>query len=99
MLIEGKSLKGKIHVIRSIRIILDFDLDELYGVKTRVLKQTVCRNIDRFPDGFMFEISKEEYHFLKSQFVILENEGRAKYSEYRSFAFTKQVKNVYTYQS
>ena len=68
---------------------LDFDLAEMYGTETKVLKQSVRRNIDRFPDDFMFELTKGEYSSLRSQFVTLEV-GRGKYSKYLPFAFTEQ---------
>ena len=54
---------------------LDYDLAALYEVETRVLKQAVRRNIDRFPEDFMFELTRDEYNSLRSQFVTLE-EGR-----------------------
>ena len=73
---------------------LDFDLAELYQVETRVLKQAVRRNIERFEgDDFMFELSEDEYNVLKdrlrSQNVILEIDGRGKYPKYPPFAFTE----------
>jgi len=68
---------------------LDFDLAEIYGTETKVLKQSVRRNIERFPDDFMFELTREEYNSLRSQFVTLEI-GRGKYSKYLPFAFTEQ---------
>lgn len=49
---------------------LDFDLAQMYGVETRVLNQSVKRNIERFPDDFMFQLTKGELDILKSQFVI-----------------------------
>ncbi len=66
---------------------LDSDLAEMYGVETRVLKQAVRRNIKRFPDDFMFELTKEENDILRSQFVTLK---RGQHSKYLSFAFTEQ---------
>ena len=66
---------------------LDTDLAELYGVETRVLKQAVRRNKKRFPDDFMFELTKEENQALRSQNVILK---RGKHSKYLPFAFTEQ---------
>lgn len=67
---------------------LDRDLAELYGVETKVLKQAVRRNIDRFPEDFMFELTFKEESFLRSQFVTLK--GKGKHSKYLSFAFTEQ---------
>lgn len=82
-------IQQRIHDIRGQKVILDYDLSELYEVETRVLKQAVRRNIHRFPEDFMFEITRDEYHFLRSQIVTLEN-GRGKHSKYLPFAFTEQ---------
>ena len=72
---------------------LDFDLARLYHIETKALKQAVRRNLERFPDDFMFTLSQEEYNLLKinirSQFVTLED-GRGKYPKYAPFAFTEQ---------
>ena len=76
------------------RVMLDFDLAELYQVETRALKQAVRRNIERFEgDDFMFELSEAEYDRLKeslrSQIVMLETDGRGKFPKYPPFAFTE----------
>jgi len=67
----------------------DSDLAELYGVKTFVLNQAVRRNIERFPDDFMFQLTREEYKSLRSQFVILES-GRGQHKKYLPRVFTEQ---------
>ena len=72
-----EKIQTKIYEIRRQKVMLDFDLAELYGVETRVLNQAVKRNIDRFPDDFMIRISRDEYSSLRSQFVTLET-GRGK---------------------
>ena len=79
----------KILFLRGEKVILDADLAQLYGVETRALKQAVRRNIERFPQDFLFELSKEEWDSLRSQIVTLEK-GRGKYSKYPPFAFTEQ---------
>ena len=66
---------------------LDRDLAELYGVETRALKQAVRRNIKRFPEDFMFELTEDENQALRSQNVILK---RGQHSKYLPFAFTEQ---------
>jgi len=53
-------IEGKIYIIKGHKVMLDRDLAELYGVETRVLNQTVRRNIDRFPEDFMFKLTREE---------------------------------------
>ena len=66
---------------------LDRDLAELYKVETKVLKRNVRRHIDRFPDDFMFRLTKEEYKILRFQFGIIE---KGRHSKYLPNAFTEQ---------
>lgn len=87
---EPIAIQSKIYEIRSQRVMLDFDLAAMYGLETKVLKQSVRRNIERFPSDFMFELTRDEYNFLRSQFVTLENPGKGRYSKYQPFAFTEQ---------
>ncbi|MBV1887909.1 MAG: ORF6N domain-containing protein [Urechidicola sp.] len=87
---ELQVILDKIYTIRNQKVMLDFDLSELYQVETRVLKQAVRRNTKRFPLDFMFEITREEYNSLRSQFVTIDKKGRGKYSKYLPFAFTEQ---------
>ena len=63
-------IRNRIYEVRGLRVMLDRDLAELYDVETRVLNQAVKRNIDRFPEDFMFRLNKSEWTGLKSQFVI-----------------------------
>lgn len=60
---------NKIYVIRNQKVMLDSDLAELYGVETKALNQAIKRNIDRFPEDFMFQITESEWESLRSQFV------------------------------
>ena len=64
-------IKNRIYEVRGQRVMLDRDLAELYGVETRVLNQAVKRNIERFPEDFMFQLDKGEMELLRSQFVTL----------------------------
>lgn len=88
---ELQPIQSKIYEIRGQRVMLDFDLAELYQVETRTLKQAVRRNIERFPEDFMFEITEAEYNCLKnsmtSQIVISNERGGRRYMP---FAFTEQ---------
>jgi hypothetical protein len=68
-LVPTERITSKIYLIRGMKVMLDRDLAELYDVETKALKQAVRRNIDRFPEDFMFELSKEEFKNLRSQFV------------------------------
>jgi hypothetical protein len=83
-------IRSKIYEIRGQKVILDYDLADMYGTETKVLKQSVRRNIERFPSDFMLELTREEYNSLRSQIVTLKNGGRGKYSKYEPFAFTEQ---------
>lgn len=81
-------IASKILVIRGKKVMLDRDLAELYGVETRYLNRQVRRNIRRFPEDFLIELTRKEYReILRCQFVTLEI-GR--YSKYLPFAFTEQ---------
>lgn len=68
-----KSIQSRIHEIRGERVMLDFDLANLYEVETRVLNQAVKRNIKRFPDDFMFRLTQQEFESLKLQMETLYN--------------------------
>ena len=79
-------VQRRIIPVRGIQVMLDRDLAALYGVETRVLNQAVQRNIGRFPEDFMFQLTKEDC--LRSQIVTL-NEGRGKHLKYLPYAFTE----------
>ena len=83
---EIQVVQNKIVNIRGIKVMLDFDLEQLYEVETRVLNQTVKRNIVRFPSDFMFQLDKTELENLKSQTVTSSWGGTRK----MPFAFTEQ---------
>lgn len=87
---KPQEIENKIYEIRHQNVMLDFDLAEMYQIETRVLKQAVRRNSDRFPKDFMFELSEEEYNSLRSQIVTLKNSGRGQHTKYMPFAFTEQ---------
>ncbi len=83
--VPSEVIEGKILLIRGQKVMLDRDLAQLYGVETRVLNQAVRRNIDRFPDDFMFSLTREEIRNL-SQIVI---SSKIKHAP-NVFAFTEQ---------
>ncbi len=85
-IIPVERITGKICLIRKEKVMLDSDLAELYGVETRVLIQSVKRNIERFPKDFMFQLNEDELEILRSQFVISSWGGR----RYMPYAFTEQ---------
>lgn len=80
-------IQSKIYEIRGQRVMLDFDLAEMYQVETRVLNQAVKRNIERFPDDFMFQLSSSEWERISSQFVMTSRAKRPKTSI--PYAFTE----------
>lgn len=73
-----QEIQSKIYEIRGQRVMLDFDLATMYGVETRVLNQAVKRNIKRFPEDFMFQVSEIEWHVISSQFVMTSRAKRPK---------------------
>lgn len=99
---ETEVIQSKIYEIRGIKVMLDKDLAELYQVEVKVLNQSVKRNIKRFPSDFMFQLTKDEWDNLKSQFVtssLGRKEGNLKFQNGTSnwggsrklpFAFTEQ---------
>ncbi|HEX3816903.1 MAG TPA: ORF6N domain-containing protein [Chthoniobacterales bacterium] len=80
-------VEREIYLIRGARVMLDYDLAELYRVETRALKQAVRRNFERFPDDFMFELTATEIDLLVSQSVI---PTRSKLGGAKPMAFTEQ---------
>ena len=86
-------VQNLIHEIRGKKVMLDFDLARLYHIETKALKQAVRRNLERFPDDFMFELSQDEHKLLKINLrsqIVTSNEGRDNYTRYAPFAFTEQ---------
>ncbi len=66
---NADAIRARILTIRGVQVMLDRDLAELYGVPTKVLNQAVKRNIERFPERFMFQLTKDELADLRSQIV------------------------------
>lgn len=86
-LIPIENISSKIYFIRNEKVLIDSDLAELYGVETKALKRAIRRNKDRFPNDFMFTLSRDEYNSLRSQFGTLK---RGQHSKYLPYAFTEQ---------
>lgn len=86
---EIEEIRSRIHTIRGKQVMLDKDLAELYGVEVKNLNKAVSRNIERFPDDFMFRLTKEEYDFLRFQNGTIKS-GRGEHSKYLPYAFTEQ---------
>ncbi len=88
-LVAVERIEESILIIRKQKIMLDADLAELYGVETRVLIQAVKRNLERFPEDFMFQLNQDEVHALRSRIVTLKR-GRGQHSKYAPYVFTEQ---------
>ena len=74
-IMKKDDIQNSIHTIRNVQVMLDSDLAKLYGVETKTLNRAVKRNIERFPIEFMFQLTTDEFHSLRSQFAIIENES------------------------
>lgn len=86
ILIPDDIISSKIYLIRKQKVMLDKDLSELYAVETKQLKRQVRRNLERFPEDFMFELTKQEFDNLRSQFGTSSWGG----ARYMPLAFTEQ---------
>lgn len=78
LIVPDEVVMNKIYVIRNQKVMLDIDLAGLYQVETKVLNQQVKRNLKRFPDDFMFQLTQLEFENLKSQFVTSSWGGKRK---------------------
>ena len=83
---EIEVIQNKIHEVRGCKVMLDFDLATLYEIETKVFKQAIKRNLNRFPKNFMFELSQNEFDSLRSQ-IVTSNRGGTRFMP---FAFTEQ---------
>jgi hypothetical protein len=94
LMIPEEVIMSKIYMIRGVKVMLDKDLANLYEVETKVLKQAVRRNLDIFPEHFMFELTENEFSHLRSQIVTSSWGGQ----RYLPFVFTElgvlQLANV-----
>ncbi len=82
-----QQIESKIHEIRGQKVMLDYDLAELYETETKYLKRSVRTNLNRFPSDFMFELSKAEWETLRCNFSTSNQRGGTRYLP---FAFTEQ---------
>jgi hypothetical protein len=86
--LRAEDISRRIHTIRSHRVLLDADLAELYDVPTKAFNQAIQRNMNRFPEDFMFQLTEEEFAGLRSQFVT-SKKGRGG-RRYLPYVFTEQ---------
>lgn len=86
-IVSREVIEQKIFLIRGQKVMLDRDLAQLYGVETKRLNEQVRRNIKRFPEDFMFQLTWQETKLSRSQNATLK---RGQYAKYRSYAFTER---------
>ncbi len=85
---EITQIHQKIYEIRGQKVMLDFDLADIYNVQTKVLNQSVKRNIERFPERFMFRLTIEEWEYMRSQIVTASDQNKRNVTS-TPFAFTE----------
>lgn len=88
-IISPESIRSRIIKVRRRCVIIDSDLATMYGVETKNLKRAVRMNIERFPEDFMFVLTKDEYNSLRCNFFTIKN-GRGQHSKYLPYAFTQE---------
>ncbi len=89
--LDESTIKDLVYEIRGVKVMLDFDLAKIYGYTTKAFNQQINRNLERFPEGFRFQITHEEMTFLRSQNVtIKEGDMRGRHPKYLPYAFTEQ---------
>lgn len=93
-LISEEKIERKIFLIRGKKVMLDKDLAELYGVPTYRLNEQVKRNLNRFPEDFMFQLTQEEAVCSRSQFAILKQGRNIKYLPY-AFTEQKEIQSIF----
>ena len=86
LMVSDETITNRIYILRSKKVMLDLDLSQLYGVETKQLKRAVRRNIERFPEDFMFELSQKEFKDLRSKIGTSSWGG----TRYVPMAFTEQ---------
>jgi len=101
IVLDTQKIQNRIFTIRDKQVMIDSDLALLYNVEVKRLNEQVKRNIERFPEKFRFQLSKQEYENLRSQFATSSDDslrsqiatikkGRGKHSKYFPYAFTEQ---------
>lgn len=88
LIISEETISDKIYFIRNQKVMIDRDLATLYGIETKRLKEQVKRNLSRFPEDFMFELTETEYNSLRSQIATLKK-GRGQHQKYLPSVFTE----------
>ena len=92
VVIDESTIKSKIYYIRNQKVMLDFELAEIYGYETRAFNQQVKRNNEKFDEDFMFQLTDEEVEELSRSQIVTLNKGigRGSNIKYKPYAFTEQ---------
>lgn len=88
--VKFSSVESKVLLLRGQQVILNNDIAELYGVKTKEINQAVKNNTEKFPHGYVFELSSAEWKALRSKFLTLDESGRGEHTKYLPTAFTEK---------
>ncbi|MCL2628622.1 MAG: ORF6N domain-containing protein, partial [Oscillospiraceae bacterium] len=89
-MIKFEEVEKRVITIREQQVLIDRDVAELYGVETKEVNQAVSRNPDKFPEGYIFSVTQEEYNCSRSQIVTLNELGRGHNIKYAPKAFTEK---------
>jgi len=89
-MISFQEVEEKIIVIQNQQALIDSDVAELYGVETKRVNEAVKNNQEKFPNGYIWDITQEEWYSLRSKFSTLENQGKGQYTKYKPKASTEK---------
>ena len=87
-------LQSKIYTIRGMKVMLDFDLAEIYGYETKNFNRQVRNNIDKFDEDFMFQLSDDEVDYFSRCKIFTLNTGRGSNIKYKPYAFTENAQRL-----
>ena len=90
VVIDETTIKSKIYYIRNQKVMLDFELAEIYGYETKTFNQQVKNNIEKFDEDFRFQLTKDEWEFLRSKFLTSKSDEGSGGRRYMPYAFTEQ---------
>ena len=88
--IDLNIIKAKLIEIREQKVLLDFDVAEIYGVETKRINEAVKNNPEKFPEGYIIELEKDEWEFLRSKISTLKELGRGQHTKYVPKIFTEK---------
>jgi len=90
VVIDETTIKNKIYYIRNQKVMLDFELAEIYGYETKIFNQQVKNNIEKFDEDFRFQLTKDEWEVLRSKFLTSKSDEGSGGRRYMPYAFTEQ---------